>query len=268
MSSLPEPDDTGAHPGPDAIALPRAAALVLWSAAYLRGDIGPDDAAVLAQGSGHRQVGGGGEDLFDWMTALRRLPLAQVHLVLPAPGRITGLVGPPEAVASALESEQAVVVSAAGMAEHTLVPIAEALGPDGTRGTLVSWRRIAARGGAPAPVRAFGGARETFLRALQQAASGTLELDLVPEEAIPLQALPATWTSVPLPRHVGAPAEHLLTLAARTLLLADQELWTGSEHTHALSEDTERREVLHTLRDEAREAIMETVGLIISDELG
>lgn len=268
MSSLPEHDETGARTDPDALALPRAAALVLWTAAYLRGDIGPDDAAVLSQGSGHRQTTGGGEDLFDWMTSLRRLPLAQVHLVLPVAGRIAGLVGPPEAVASALEAEQAIVVSAAGMADHTLVPLTDALGPDGTSGTLVSWRRIPARGGAPAPVPSSGGARDQFLRSLQRAASGTVELDLVPEEAIGLQALPATWTSVPLPRHVGPAAEHLLTLAARTLLLADQELDTGSALTRGLGEETERREVLRDLRDGAREALTETVGLVIADELG
>jgi hypothetical protein len=267
MSELPDPDAQGPQPDPDALALPRAAALILWSAAYLRGDIGPDDAAVLSQGGGHRQVLDGGEDLFDWMTGLRRLPLAQVGLVLPMAGRISGLVGPPEAIASALESEQAIVVSAAGLADHTLVPLAGGLGPDGTRGTLVSWRRIAARSGAVAPTASSGGARETFLRALQRAASGTLELDLVPEEAVPLQSLPATWTSVPLPRHVGPAAEHLLTLASRTLLLAEQELAAGSPHTRALSEDGQRREVLRTLRDEARDALAETVGLIIADEL-
>src|SRR5699024_5946602 len=82
---------------------------MLWAAAYLRGDAGPDDAAELSLGVGHHAVGGEGEDLFDWMTGLRRLPLAQLRLVLPRPGRIAGLVGPPSALPAAVEAEQGVV---------------------------------------------------------------------------------------------------------------------------------------------------------------
>src|SRR5690625_7059087 len=80
---MTQPDSTQ-----DLLALPRAAVLMLWTAAYLRGDVGPDDAAELSLGVGHHAVGGEGEDLFDWMTGLRRLPLAQLRLVLPRPGRI------------------------------------------------------------------------------------------------------------------------------------------------------------------------------------
>lgn len=79
----------------DLVALPRTAVLLLWSAAYLRGDLGPDDAAELAYGADRSRPAPGGEDLFDWMTSLRRLPLAAPRLVLPQPGRIAGLVGPP-----------------------------------------------------------------------------------------------------------------------------------------------------------------------------
>src|SRR5690625_7442042 len=103
------------------LALPRAAVLMLWAAAYLRGDAGPDDAAELSLGVGHHAVGGEGEDLFDWMTGLRRLPLAQLRLVLPRPGRIAGLVGTPSALPAAVEGETDVVVTADGNAENPLV---------------------------------------------------------------------------------------------------------------------------------------------------
>src|SRR5690625_2531493 len=118
----------------DLLALPRAAVLMLWAAAYLRGDAGPDDAAELSLGVGHHAVGGAGEDLFDWMTGLRRLPLAQLRLVLPRPGRIAGLVGPPSALPAAIEAEQAVVVTAAGIADHTLVPEIQPAADRGRRG--------------------------------------------------------------------------------------------------------------------------------------
>src|SRR5690606_37991512 len=84
--------------GRDLVALPRAAVLMLWTAAYLRGDLGPDDAARMSHGVGRSGPSGEGTDLFEWMTALRRLPLAQLRLVLPAPGRLAGLVGPPPVV--------------------------------------------------------------------------------------------------------------------------------------------------------------------------
>src|SRR5690606_17153510 len=108
--------------GRELVHLPRAAVLMLWTAAYLRGDMGPDDAAQLSHGVGRSGPSGHGEDLFTWMTSLRRLPLAQLRLVLPVPGRLAGLVGPPTAIGQALEAEQAIVVTAAGIADHTLVP--------------------------------------------------------------------------------------------------------------------------------------------------
>src|SRR5699024_5888316 len=101
---------TEAAAGRDLVALPRAAVLMLWSAAYLRGDLGPDDAAQMSYGVGRSGPSGEGEDLFEWMTGLRRLPLAQLRLVLPVPGRLAGLVGPPAAIGPALEAEQAIVV--------------------------------------------------------------------------------------------------------------------------------------------------------------
>lgn len=133
----------------DLVALPRTAVLLLWSAAYLRGDLGPDDAAELAYGADRSRPAPGGEDLFDWMTSLRRLPLAAPRLVLPQPGRIAGLVGPPPAIAAALQAEQAVVVTAAGIADHTLVP---ALIPEDDphgRGARVRWSATPPRSAPP-----------------------------------------------------------------------------------------------------------------------
>src|SRR5699024_9175402 len=127
----------------DLVALPRAAVLMLWAGAYLRGDVGPDDAAELSYGVG-RSGPAEGADLFSWLTGLRRLPLAQLRLALPVPGRIAGLVGPPPAVSSALENEQAVVVTAAGLAEHTLIPQTETVSTLEGHRLSVSWERFAA----------------------------------------------------------------------------------------------------------------------------
>src|SRR5699024_10279017 len=137
---------TEAAAGRDLVALPRAAVLMLWSAAYLRGDLGPDDAAQMSYGVGRSGPSGEGEDLFEWMTGLRRLPLAQLRLVLPVPGRLAGLVGPPAAIGPALEAEQAIVVTAAGIADHTLIPVVTPVRHDGRTVSAVTWLKV------PAPV--------------------------------------------------------------------------------------------------------------------
>jgi hypothetical protein len=266
------PDDPFPSPAADTprdlLPLPRAGALLLWTAAYLRGDIGPDDAAQTARGRGHRESVGAGLDPFEWMTGLRRLPLADVRLVLPVPGRIAGLIGPPPAITAALGAGQAVVVTAAGFGDHTLVPVMRDLGRDPLSGTLVTWTRIDAPADAVPPPTGSGSAREDFLRALQRAADGTTELDLVPEEPVPLATLPTGWVGVPVPRHVTGPTRHLLELSARTVLLTGQELESGSPHTIDLTGAAARPALLRDLADGARAALTETLTGIVGDELG
>jgi len=260
---------SGADAGRDLVALPRAAVLLLWTAAYLRGDLGPDDAARMSHGVGRSGPSGEGTDLFDWMTALRRLPLAQLRLVLPAPGRLAGLVGPPAALPPALEAEQAIVVTAAGIADHTLVPVLAAAEFEGREATAVTWARFDAPLGAqvpPAP--RSGSAREELLRALRRTAEGSVDLDLVPEEPVEQARIPATWISTALPRHVEASAAHLLVLAARTLLLTRAEIEEGHGHTVDLSEALARRGLLDELHEAARSALVEAVERIVADELG
>jgi len=251
--------------GRELVHLPRAAVLMLWTAAYLRGDMGPDDAAQLSHGVGRSGPSGHGEDLFTWMTSLRRLPLAQLRLVLPVPGRLAGLVGPPTAIGQALEAEQAIVVTAAGIADHTLVPEVRTVEVDGRVADAVTWHRHPAPLGAHMPPAAQGtGAREQLLRALQRAATGSIELDLVPEEPVPPARIPHTWISTALPRHVEAQAAQLLVLASRTLLLTSAEIEDGHGHTIHLAEALARRGLLDELQDAAREALVEAVERIVT----
>ena len=259
---------SGADAGRDLVALPRAAVLMLWTAAYLRGDLGPDDAARMSHGVGRSGPSGEGTDLFDWMTALRRLPLAQLRLVLPAPGRLAGLVGPPAALPPALEAEQAIVVTAAGIADHTLVPVLAAAEFEGREATAVTWARFDAPLGAqvpPAP--RSGSAREELLRALRRTAEGSVDLDLVPEEPVEAARIPSTWTATVLPRHLDPGDAHLLTLAARTLLLTRNELEDESSHTIGLSDALARRELLDELHDQSGAALVEAVERIMASEI-
>lgn len=251
-----------AEPG-ELLPLPRALALALWAAAYLRGDCGPDDAADGARGTGHRHVEHTGLDLFDAMTGMRRLPLVGLRPVLPAPGRIAGLVGPPAAVAAALEAGQALVVTAGGIADATVVPSTATIGSAGAEGQVVRWESHPAPPGAPMPPPLGSGARERFLGALRRAAASAAHLDLVPEEPVPLSHLPADWTATPVPPGLDGPARHLLVLAARTLLLTRAELETsaalGAGAAH-LAAQTSRTEILRTLSDAARDALVDAAG--------
>ncbi|WP_193104522.1 hypothetical protein [Brachybacterium sp. FME24] len=255
--------------GRDLVALPRAAVLMLWASTYLRGDLGPDDAAEMSFGVGRSGPSGEGEDLFSWMTALRRLPLAQLRLVLPRPGRIAGMVGPPAALPAALEAEQAIVVTAAGIADHTLIPVITPVEHPSGGVNAVSWIRLDAPLGTHVPPAASSGhAREELLRALRRAADGSIDLDLVPDEPVEPARIPSTWISTALPRHVEASSAHLLVLAARTVLLTRSEIDEGHGHTIHLAEALTRRGLLDELHDVARGALVEAVERIVSAETG
>lgn len=241
----------------DLLPLPRAAALLLWTSAYLRGDIGPDDAPEIAHGHGHRPARPDGIDLFDWMVDVRRLPHADLRLALPVPGNVSGLIPPPAAITAALEAEQAIIVVADGLADHTLVP--ELADTDETGAPQVSWRRIPAPERPVPPAPTSGTGREQFLHALNRAAGSSQELDLVPEEPVPLAHLPLGWTAIDPPRHLSGPSRHLLTLTARTLLLTGDELADGSGHTVDLSGATHRTRILRELQTAARDGLVEAV---------
>lgn len=252
------------------LALPRAAALMLWTAASVRGDIGPDDAAVLAHGVGRTAVSRDqGEDLFTWITGLRRLPAVQLRLVLPRPGRIAGLVGPPAAVTDAIAAGQAIIVAAADLADHTLVPVQSerrGVGPDGEVGTVVQWRRH------PAPVgRALGpaadGGREQLLHALHRAAASSLDWDLVPEEPVTHARMPHGWAPTALPRHLEPTVLQQITLAARVLLLVEDELADPRPQAVSLTEQGVRSDMLEDMRDAATAALVDTVDRVTAEAL-
>lgn len=253
-----------AGPARDLLPLPRTVALALWSAAYARGDTAPDDARDRARGLGHRHVEQLGVDLFDWMTRVRSLPIASLRPVLPAPGRIAGLVGPPAANTAAIEAGQALVVTAAGFSEHTLVPVTEVIGSPGAEGIVVRWTEFEApHRGVPAAGGAAG-ARPALLAALRRAADSTVHLDLVPDEPIAAAYLPDDWTVTTAPTHLEHGQAHLLRLASRTLLLTRAELGalTGplagrQSGAAGLQEETARIALLRELHDAAREAVVE-----------
>jgi hypothetical protein len=124
-----------------------------WGNAWLAGLVGFDDLITHVQhalGPGPHLLGG--EPLVLGLGALRAAHAERFRLVLPVPGDISGLPGPPEVNSDALAAGEAVIVIGP-TPPLLLVPSVEVHGP-AMEGALesVSWRVLpAARVPAPPP---------------------------------------------------------------------------------------------------------------------
>lgn len=257
--------------GASSVPLPRAAGFALWSAEYLCGREAPDDAAGRI--AAHTEQTGA--DPFELLVSLRDVERPGLRLLLPLPGRLEGLVGPPAANEAALAAEQAVLATSGPLSDHLLVPTVTVHGPDaGTvaddgadRAVRVAWERhpTAAR---PVP----GGSPEAEARLrLQQvmtAAAGTVQdLGLVPEDFAQVDSLPDDWARTPLPRSVDVPTGDYLLLTAEVLLLARTALADSAEATGDAGAGAwalgKREQVMRELADAARSALTATVDAVL-----
>ncbi|GMA84929.1 hypothetical protein GCM10025868_01790 [Angustibacter aerolatus] len=134
--------------------LPRAALLAAWGSAVLDGRAGPDEARDVVQGSDeahavHTLPGAplgacDGGTLVDLLVDLRRQGVAGLRAVLPAPGEVLGLPGPPAVNAEALEAGECLV--AVGGPFCAVVPEVAEFGSALEPGAQVTWRVHAAAG--------------------------------------------------------------------------------------------------------------------------
>ncbi len=98
----------------------RAGLLVAWATAVLDGRSSPDQAAAVVGGDrpGPRVAGLPGEaepvSLPYALASLRRLGVRGLRLVLPVPGDVAGLPGPPELNAAAVQAGAAVLAERTG----------------------------------------------------------------------------------------------------------------------------------------------------------
>lgn len=145
-----------------------AARTAWWLSAWLRGDASPDDllAAVVGDDAAHHVVGIPGlEDAQPLALALATFRDARsAGLALPVPGDLTGLGGPAELNAAAVQSGEAVVVDGAGLA---LVPHRAGAG--------VVWQCLPAR---PRQLVDLGEADRSLRLALTRAAGALADLDV------------------------------------------------------------------------------------------
>jgi hypothetical protein len=234
--------------------LPRAARLACWLPALVDGRASLDDTitAVLAADARH-DVTGLAERLPDLLLdepqpmalalgRLRSLSPAQVQLVLPVPGDLTGVAGPPELNVDALEAGEAVVLGDAGIG---LVP--HAVGP------AVVWN---AHPAVEPPPYDLAAASRSLRRAVAEAADSLATLDVarwnpaVAEAFLNLRAP----LSLDLPDGGSTESAAVLGNALRSRMIVDLALDDDGGATSA-SEIQARRAALQPLDRASRLAI-------------
>jgi hypothetical protein len=125
--------------------LPRAALLCAWGSAALRGEISRPHAVRAVQGEDepHTAVLADDpllrpcDDLPGLLDALAAAGTTGLRLVLPVPGDLTGLAGPPEVNAEAVDAGECLLT--VGGPPLALVPLVEAFGSVHETGHLVTW---------------------------------------------------------------------------------------------------------------------------------
>jgi hypothetical protein len=254
--------------GASSVPLPRAAALALWGAEYLAGRESPDDAAARVSARTEQT----GEDPFEVLVGLRDVDSPSLRLLLPVPGRLEGLVGPPATNDAALAAGQAVLVTSGPLADRLLVPTTLVHGPEegadeADRTVAVAWQTHptdsrAVPSGVPAAE-----ARRRLQQVMTSAAGTVQDLGLVPEDFTQLDALPDDWARTSLPRSVDVPTGDYLLLAAEVLLLARTALAGADEPAGGAGAGAwalgQREQIMRELADAARTALTATVDAVV-----
>ncbi len=234
----------------DATSLPDSGLLAIWLAAYLAGEVSPDDVrdAVVGEDAAHHVVGlgqdpGEAEALILALGTLRRLGATGVTLALPVPGDPLGLGGPPPFNAEALEIEEAVLLPGAGVG---LLPRRAGAG--------VVWQVLPAN---PAAVPHVAEADQDLRRVLTVAATTLADLEVArwrPDVADALLDLRRDLV-LPLPSSTDARTARLLGSALRCRRIVELALADDGGSVTA-SEAQQRREALAPLERASRRGLV------------
>jgi hypothetical protein len=126
-------------------ALPRSALLCAWGTAILRGDVAAVRAVRAVQGDDEPHtilladdpLVRPCDDLPSLLESLRAAGTTGLRLVLPVPGDLSGLAGPAEVNAEAVDAGECLIT--VGGAPLVLVPLVESFGSALEPGHLVTW---------------------------------------------------------------------------------------------------------------------------------
>ena len=228
--------------------LPPAGRLAAWGTAALRGQLSPDEAADGVAGRDdpvHRVAGLPGEPepvtIPYALGRLRALGATGLRLVLPRPGDVAGLPGPPEFNAEALAAGAAVV--ATGGCTLALLPV-----------TRAQWsaHRVDLDHRTPLSVRA---AEQALGQAVRDGAAELTRLDVAAWDPAAAEVLDrGHGHRSALPASVGADAHRLLALALRISAVVEVAA-AGEGRVVTGRQVGARARVLRELDDAARHAV-------------
>jgi hypothetical protein len=186
--------------------LPRSARLAAWGTAVLRGEAAVEQlvGAVTGDDEAHQvhdpdllalPLAGGGPaspGLADLIAGLRHRQVGGLRLVLPVPGDVLGLPGPPAFNVLALESGEAVLAVGAPGPGPGLVPEITRFGSSLEPGALVTWHVRPIEPPRVTDVGSLAEAERALREALRAAADGLARLDVTrwrPDAAARVDAL-------------------------------------------------------------------------------
>ena len=228
--------------------LPPAGRLAAWGSAALLGQLSPDDAADGVAGPDdpvHRVAGLPGEPepvtLPYALGRLRALGATSLRLVLPRPGDVAGLPGPPEFNTEALAVGAAVV--ATGGCTLALLPV-----------TRAQWsaHRVDADHRTPLDLRA---AEQELGRAIREGAAELTRLDVAAWDPAAAEVLDrGHGRRSALPGSAGGEAHRVLALALRISAVVEVAA-AGEGRVVTGAEVGARARVLRDLDDAARHAV-------------
>jgi hypothetical protein len=202
----------------------RSGRLVAWGNAVLAGEVSPDTAADRIQGDDlqHRMCGPGGveQSLPLFLASLRSAGVRGLLLVLPVPGDMRGLPGPPSFNGPALDVGEAVLLL--GSAPTGLTPAAQR-DPDGPPGTCVTWSTHAVERRIGTDLPSLGEAERQLTETLREVTEALAGLDLArwrPQIAESLAGIRAGDGAVGLAPGYPGRAHRVLASAQRISAIA------------------------------------------------
>jgi hypothetical protein len=227
--------------------LPPAGRLAAWGTAAVLGHLSPDDAADGAAGPDdpvHRVAGLPDEEapvtLPYALARLRALGATGLRLVLPRPGDVAGLPGPPDFNSDALAAGAAVL--ATGQCALALLPV-----------TRAQWsvHRVEDDRRTPLPLRA---AEQDLARAIREGAAELTRLDVAAWDPAAAALLDRGHSRPVLPPSAGGDAHRLLAQALRISAVVEVAA-AGEGRAVSGAEAGARARVLRDLDDAARHAV-------------
>jgi hypothetical protein len=241
------------------LAMPRSARLAAWANSWLCGQATLEELVTRVHGDDEPHVVTGlpampgSGSLSVALDVLRADGAQAVRVVLPRPGDLSGLAGPPSVNVDAVDAGEAVLCVGTSVA---LVPTVSTFGPPGDQGHQVSWAWHTANPPPPNPT--LADADHALSAELSTAGTTLTFLDVAawqPAAARLLDDLRSSGRATePLPRPFPPAAQALAARSMRVLAIVDLAL-TGDGHSLTAASAQARREALFPLERAARHGL-------------